>query len=632
MNEKRNGINASIRRWITFSRSFQFRIFSALVIVIIIFIPAVGYISYLTGRKAVEGQIERHAVSTASHISRQIQAFLARHSSNARLIKSVMESRLINTLDEENLVKYFHMLKRDHPEFMNINYGDKYGNFIMVPPQRPEVYKLFDPRIRPWYKKSVEKGDLYWTGVYVFTSSQKPGITAALPISDPAGNILGVCGIDISMSAFSKFLKNLEIGRQGIAYIMENGQGRLIAHPELARYDWNPDMIRVFTTSINRLRSEKKVFGTSRYKGRKYFTSYADYPENNWTVGVLLPAREFLEEINEVKKNTSTLVFIAVLLSICLSYLLARAIVRPLKTLEQGITRIKEGDLDHTVDVADSPVIGSLARAFNNMASSLKRSRKELKQTVINLAEKEKMADLGQLTAGIAHEIKNPLGIILGSAQVAANPNRPSAMREKAICFIIDETICLDKKLRGFLAFAKPDEPQFVKTDLNELIEKTVDSMREQIVAQGIFISKKLVKQKVFSAADPGQMKQVFLNLFINAVQAMPESGEFMISTKLICNESVKQKLAQKNLMSLPYLPDAMLEIKIADTGCGIEKEAIDRIFAPFVTFKIDGTGLGLSIVLQIIKLHQAEIKVVSEPEKGTIFIIDFPCFTEEAK
>jgi len=303
-----------------------------------------------------------------------------------------------------------------------------------------------------------------------------------------------------------------------------------------------------------------------------------------------------------------------------------------LKTLEQGITRIKDGDLDHTVDVADSPVIGSLARAFNKMASSLKRSRKELKHTVVNLAEKEKMAALGQLTAGIAHEIKNPLGIMLGSAQVAANPQRPAAMREKAVRFIIDETIRLDKKLKGFLAFARPDEPQFVKTDLSSLMEETIDSMEESIIEKGICIRKDFEKEKNFCSADPEQMKQVFLNLYINAVQAMSEKGEFTISTKFVQNDCVERKLRNKNLMSLPYLPCAMLEIKIADTGCGIEKEALDKIFDPFVTFKSDGTGLGLSIVHQIIKLHQADIRVVSEPKKGTVFIIDFPCFIKEEK
>ena len=183
------------------------------------------------------------------------------------------------------------------------------------------------------------------------------------------------------------------------------------------------------------------------YQGREFFTAYADYPENRWSVGVSLPVSEFLENINAIKKATLSMVLAAIAISCAVSYLMALTVVRPLRTLEKGIQRVSAGDLDYKVNLQDPDIVGSLAEAFNQMAVSLKRSRREIEKTYVELAEKEKMAALGQLTAGIAHEIKNPLGIILGSAEVVANTERPQEMREKAARFIVDEVMRLNKTL-----------------------------------------------------------------------------------------------------------------------------------------------------------------------------------------
>ena len=612
-----------------YRHSFQIRLFAAITGMTILFIAATGYFSYLLGRRSVEKQIERYALGTVVQITERIRTFLTQPAREVNLLKTTIENGFIDPLDDRDLVRFFHLLQDDHPEFLNINYGDRQGRFTMVPPQRPEVHKVFDPRIRPWYVGAVGSNQLYWTNVYVFASSQHPGITVSTPVLDADGSVAGVCAIDIDLSTFSRFLSTLRIGKHGYAYIIDNEQGRVIAHPELLNPHFNPDQIRFLNTGLTRLKAGEKQFDLAMFEGREFFTAYADYPENDWTVGINLPVADFLENINAIKKATATLVIVAVCISCIVSYLVALTIVKPLRTLEQGIKRVSTGDLDYEVRLHNPNIVSTLAEAFNQMAASLKQSREELKRTYFELAEKEKMAALGQLTAGIAHEIKNPLGIILGSAQVVANPEKPEAMRRRAAQFIIDEVIRLNKTLKAFLDFARPAPPALRPTDLLQLLDETLANIAGSLDKQGIQVEKVLGEPIPKCPVDPDQVKQVFLNILLNAVQAMDGGGRLTIGARVNAQEIGAIGNTAGGIA--PSRESRQVVISISDTGAGIAPERLEKIFEPFATFKDDGTGLGLSIVTQILKQHGATVTVQSRPGEGSTFTLVFPCQEEIA-
>ncbi len=598
-----------------FRHSFQLRLFAAITGMTILSIAVTGYFAYLLGRRSMEKQIEQYAIGTAAQITERIRTYLHQPAKSVALLKASMENGFIDTKDERNLIRFFHLLQQEHPEFLNIIYGTADGGFTMVPPQRPEVHKLFDPRIRPWYAGAVEQAALYWTQVYVFASSQHPGITVSTRVRSADRSILGVCAIDIDLSTFSRFLSTLKIGSHGYAYIIDNVQGRVIAHPQLLNPHFRPEQIRFLDAGMQRLKAGHKQFDMAVLDGEAFFTAYTDYPENDWSVGVNLPVADFLENINAIKKATATLVIVAVCISCIVSYLVARTIVKPLRMLEQGIQRVSAGNLDYTVRIHDPTIVGTLAEAFNQMASSLKQSQAALKQTYLELAEKEKMAALGQLTAGIAHEIKNPLGIILGSAQVVANPEKPEAMRHRAAQFIIDEVIRLNNTLKAFLAFARPVAPNMQPTDLSQLLEDTLDNLAGPLEKQAIRVDRSLMRPVPPCAADPDQIRQVLLNILFNAIQAMPDGGSLTVAVSTIDQEVGHNGTATRQIA-----------VAVADTGAGIGPDQLERIFEPFVTFKDDGTGLGLSIVKQILKQHHATIDVESRVGKGSTFTIRIPC------
>ncbi|HEB51197.1 MAG TPA: HAMP domain-containing sensor histidine kinase, partial [Desulfobulbus sp.] len=294
-----------------------------------------------------------------------------------------------------------------------------------------------------------------------------------------------------------------------------------------------------------------------------------------------------------------------------ISLLLARTLIRPMEQLEQGIKTISRGDLDCRVKVSSPDLVGSMAAAVNDMAPSLAKSRDALKHSLTELAKKEKMAALGQLTAGIAHEIKNPLGIIQGSAEIMMDDSKPLAMRKQAARFVIDEVDRLNRTITEFFAFARPPEPVFRRADLQAILEETLARCSEPCSGQGVVVELSPPAAPRFCAVDPDLVHQVFMNLILNALASMPDGGT------LRCRIEERVPAATGG--------PGWLAVEFSDTGEGIDPEHLEQIFEPFVSFRDQGIGLGLSVVRQIITIHHGKIDVHSIPGQGTTFTLLFP-------
>jgi signal transduction histidine kinase len=394
---------------------------------------------------------------------------------------------------------------------------------------------------------------------------------------------------------------------------------------------WNLDHIGLLRTCLTDLKQKGKAFGMTGYQGHNYFTASTNYPGMDWTVGVTISVSDYMKNLRFIKETIYSLVIVGILLSSFLSYLLAMTIIRPLHTLKQGIERISRGDLDYKVEIEDPDIASSLASSFNQMAFSLQKSLAELKLTYAELAEKEKLAAVGKMTAGIAHEIKNPLGVIQGSAQIVSNRERPWEMREKAACFIIDEVVRLNNTLKSFLAFARPVSPVFQETDIVWLIEETLSATEERYHDDGYTLIKDLPSEAPTISADSDQLRQIFWNIMINAMQSMPDGGPITIRAKVERDPDILEQEKERISIGNPFAaPRDWLIVSIEDKGCGIAEEHLDKIFDPFLSLRDDGIGLGLSIVSQIVKLHNGHIRIESKVGEGTTFFLYFPCILKE--
>lgn len=254
-------------------------------------------------------------------------------------------------------------------------------------------------------------------------------------------------------------------------------------------------------------------------------------------------------------------------------------------------------------------------KLVEDYAKKLERTNVELKDMQTQLVHAEKMSAIGQLAAGVAHEIRNPLNIIEGAryylSTYMVNHENAETVGEY-LDYIKQEIDRTNRLIDSLLKFSKAEPPYFEKVDINAVLDNVVILVRKQLSDNNVNLSTKLDPGIPMIMADPNQLWQVFINIILNAIQAMPKGGSLVVETSLGYSDSGPA-------------PSRNVCITFEDTGVGIAKEDITRIFDPFFTKKDMGTGLGLSIAYKIIEKHSGRIIVSSEKEKGTVFTIELP-------
>jgi two-component system NtrC family sensor kinase len=248
----------------------------------------------------------------------------------------------------------------------------------------------------------------------------------------------------------------------------------------------------------------------------------------------------------------------------------------------------------------------ALRESANELERKVEERTTELKRMQAQMIQSEKMVAIGKLAAGVAHEINNPLtGVLTNSSLMLEDMADDHPWRED-IQTIVNETLRCRKIVKGLLDFSRQSKPQRTLLDLNQVVEDTLALVRNQTVFRNTRIVYDLDPRLPTVLADADQMRQVVLNLVLNAAEAMVQGGELRVA-------------------SSANLGKKAVELRISDTGPGIPDEVRARIFEPFFTTKKTGTGLGLAVAYGIIERHHGEIRIDSARGKGTTFIITVP-------
>jgi signal transduction histidine kinase len=239
---------------------------------------------------------------------------------------------------------------------------------------------------------------------------------------------------------------------------------------------------------------------------------------------------------------------------------------------------------------------------------SLKSRNDELKELHKELIRSERMAAVGELAAGLSHEIDNPIGVILGFAELLLEDMPADDPRREDLVTILEESKRCKRIVRGLLDFSRPPVLGVVPTQINEVIRRTVDAARSQRIFKAVDVALNLSPGIPEITADPDRLRQVFMNLLLNAVQAMPEGGKIVISTEF-----------DKD--------GGLIKAVFADTGTGIPQEDQEKVFEPFFTTKRpgEGTGLGLAICARLLEEHGGTVSVQSETGEGSVFTVTLP-------
>jgi len=478
------------------------------------------------------------------------------------------------------------------------------------------------PRARPPAAKELRSGMM---------------LRAAAPVTTPAGRLLGVLDGGVLLTRNYGIVDKV----RRTVFKEEEYEGRPVGTATIFQNDVristnvrSADGTRAIGTQASAEVADAVLSRGETWRGRAfvvqdwYLAAYTPIRDiSGATVGMLYVG--VLERPFTNSLWRSLLVFLGIAAGgVALVYLVsvrvARRISGPIHGMTLAAQRIAQGDYSQAVNEGGDDELGYLAHSFNTMTGELRLAHQalresadelerkveertaELKRMQAQMIQSEKMVAIGKLAAGVAHEINNPLtGVLTNSSLMLEDLADDHPWRED-IQTIVNETLRCRKIVKGLLDFSRQTRPQRTLLDLNQVVEDTLALVRNQTVFRNTRIVYALDPHLPTVLADADQMRQVVLNLVLNAAEAMVQGGELRLASSV---DSAKKAV----------------ELRISDTGPGIPDEVRVRIFEPFFTTKKTGTGLGLAVAYGIIQRHHGEIRIETSRGRGTTFIISVP-------
>ncbi len=416
---------------------------------------------------------------------------------------------------------------------------------------------------------------------------------------------LGKVVIDLYYNKIIDLVRSVEIGEAGYAFMVDT-RGRSVAHPQFRPYEYNlskyaDPRLREFV--VNMIAGETG-WKTYHYLGEKA-AAHTSIPSLGWSVAVCIPIEEFKREANLLRKRMMEAVILTVLAAILGVIVLSYNLLKPVKRLVAATEQIARGDLNQEIPVRSGDELGILTRSFNRMIRNLSEIQAELVRS-------EKLISMGKLSAGVAHEIRNPLNAMKGAIVYLSRRRPHDSLVQEYTRLLQEEVNRLNQFVTEFLHYAKQSVPDPVPVNVSELLQNTLFLFNERLKEKAITLDKDFDDSLPLVPIDPYQMEQVIINLLMNAIDAMSKNGKLEVATRL-------RMPAEK------AIPTATAVIFIKDDGVGISDKEMNHIFDPFFSTKENGTGLGLPISLGIIENHGGLLWIKSRKDKGTTAVIELP-------
>jgi signal transduction histidine kinase len=317
--------------------------------------------------------------------------------------------------------------------------------------------------------------------------------------------------------------------------------------------------------------------------------------------------RDILRRIDQSKSILFFLVTVGPFFAIGLAFILVRGLTKPVKSLLDATRRLKAGDLDHRIRGLQGE-FGEVADSFNEMVASLKKQMQEMQRT-------EQLRVCGEMAAGLVHEIRNPLAGMKVSIEVLLTELNIEARDRDVLVKVIEQIKHIELLMKNLLNYARPAAAQPVSVNVNQILEKTVYFIEKHPSFVTGEPRKRVIKELDDHlpeiVADPQQLQQVFLNLLLNAADAISEGGEITVTTRY---DEMRKVVA----------------VVLRDTGKGIPAELMGKIFQPFFTTKGKGTGLGLAVSKRIVEEHHGSIEIANQVSGGVAFTVTLPVKEED--
>lgn len=337
------------------------------------------------------------------------------------------------------------------------------------------------------------------------------------------------------------------------------------------------------------------------------------HDDTTGVIGILNLDFSLTQMYAQLRKTSKTFIISTLVNLIALTggiaLIMNRLLCNPMRQISKGMQLVEAGDLTVRMPERSNDQVGQLMYGFNSMVSNLEQAQKELQQFHYQQMERaERLASIGEMAAGLAHEIKNPLAGIGGAIDVLADDYSADDPRREVMSQIQKQVSRLNKTVTDLLYFGRPGDPEFTYVDINSLIKQTQLFASQHPEAKNINWIEELTRKLPLLWGDQKQIQQVLLNLMINGLQAMKGGGVMTVMTDKVTREGRD-----------------WVRVDISDTGTGIPEEELKNIFTPFYTSKTEGTGLGLPICRQLMIVNGGTLRVSSVEGQGACFTLELP-------
>ncbi|MDB4968397.1 MAG: histidine kinase [Myxococcales bacterium] len=488
---------------------------------------------------------------------------------------------------------------------------------------RARAAELVPAGSRPGIVAPYERARKEGAGAVVYAAPRHDGRGASLAAATAVAG--GVLALEIPLDDLGRKLDEVR-DAEPFAVVLVDGAGQLIARADDSDA---PDAAGKSDAAPHADVVEEAKNGRDgharRFAGGSVVAGFSPVGGLGWSVIVEEPADRAFAAARALTRNTLWGTAAAGLIALVVALAFARRLTAALEQLTRAARALGEGKLDTRVALSSDDEVGTLARTFNQMGEELSTSRREierwnqelegrvqertreLKEAQAQLVQAQKLAALGQLGAGLAHEINNPLGGVIGHVQLLLADKAPQSDDYDALKHIEEGARRASEVVQNLLRFSvQRKEPVRTGVDLDKLVRDTLSLTESLIRDQKIDLVYDLAGDKPRARADAGQLAQVLLNLVANARTAMPAGGRLRVATRKEGNQAV---------------------VVVEDSGKGIAPEIKERIFEPFFTTKDDwsNVGLGLSVSYRIVEEHGGRIAVDSEVGRGSVFTVYLP-------
>lgn len=577
---------SAVRRF--FPKRVGHQIFLILFFLVVIPLLILGLLLLHTSQKAIKITVLRDHKEIAIHATGEIREHVDGTRQSFFVTAAILGSLHADRWRQETTIVE---LALRNPAFQRISSLDIQGREIVT----SELGTPLKNYGQQEAFQEARRGHSYLSLVKI-SDNHIPFLTIAEPIKE-LGKVKGVLLADLSLRSVWEMVDKIHVGKTGKAYLIDQ-QGRIIAHPDkkLVLQNVNMEHTQVLTELLT---GRSGNFEEADHNGQRWLTSYAPIEKFNWGLIISQPEVEAYAYLKVMKVQSLILLAWSIIATLLISFIMAHYMSQPLKHLIDGTHRIAQGNFSQYYRIRSRNEIDRLFFSFNRMARKLRQAQ-----------EMEKLSMIGKAATVIAHELKNSLQLINTFVNILPERHRDKEFIKEFANTIPKELDSWNNLLKNMMAYSGTSQCLMSDIDVNKVVEEVVSLMSLKMRQMTVAFKVDVYEGIPLIRGNEEKLKQVFLNLLTNALEATPCGGEIAIGTRL----------RKEPAAGFP----GYVEIEVVNTGERIPEDTFSRIFEPFYTTKKSGLGLGLSISKEIIKHHNGVIRVISDQTK-TSFIVALP-------